>query len=93
MAITVTHSPFSTGIPVYVQTYVSPSVILLQGDYIMYLSTTEALFMIVCGSIVACMTALLFIANYTLLKQNRYLKSRLQAWRKSCANRHVEVPF
>lgn len=59
----------------------------------MYLSTTEALFMIVCGLIVAGMTVLLFIANYSLLKQNRYLKSRLKAWRKYCQNKHTEVPF
>lgn len=32
-------------------------------------------------------------ANYTLLQQNKYLKSRLQAWRKSCQREHVEVPF
>jgi hypothetical protein len=59
----------------------------------MYLSTTEAIFMIVCGLIVAGMMVLLFIANYSLLKQNRYLKSRLQSWRKYCNSRHTEVPF
>jgi hypothetical protein len=39
--------------------------------------------------------ALLFIvtfANVHLLNENRFLKSRLRAWRKSCQN-HVEVPF
>jgi hypothetical protein len=39
--------------------------------------------------------ALLFIvtfANIHLLNENRFLKSRLRAWRKSCQN-HVEVPF
>jgi hypothetical protein len=59
----------------------------------MYLSTGEVLFMIVSGSIVAGMTALLFIANYRLLKENRFLKRRLQAWRKQCQRQHVEVPF
>ena len=59
----------------------------------MYLSTTEAVFMIVCGLIVTGMTVLLFIANYKLLKQNRFLKRRLQAWRKQCQREHVEVPF
>jgi hypothetical protein len=32
-------------------------------------------------------------ANYVLLQDNRYLKSRLYAWRKSCQHSHVEVPF
>ena len=32
-------------------------------------------------------------ANYLLLQDNRYIKSRLQAWRKSCQHSHVEVPF
>jgi hypothetical protein len=59
----------------------------------MYLSTTEALFMIVSGLVVTSMTVLLFIANYKLLKQNRFLKRRLQAWRKQCQRQHVEVPF
>jgi hypothetical protein len=59
----------------------------------MYLSTTQAFFMIVSGLIVAGMTVLLFIANYKLLKQNRFLKRRLQAWRKQCQREHVEVPF
>ena len=59
----------------------------------MYLSTTEGLFMIVSGLVVTSMTVLLFIANYKLLKQNRFLKRRLQAWRKQCQRQHVEVPF
>lgn len=32
-------------------------------------------------------------ANYLLLKENRFIKSRLQAWRKACQHSHVEVPF
>jgi hypothetical protein len=32
-------------------------------------------------------------ANYLLLQHNKYLKSRLSAWRKSCQHSHVEVPF
>ena len=32
-------------------------------------------------------------ANYLLLQENRYLKSRLRAWRQSCQHSHVEVPF
>ena len=32
-------------------------------------------------------------ANYLLLQDNKYLKSRLRAWRQSCQHNHVEVPF
>lgn len=59
----------------------------------MYLSTGEAIFMMICVVIVGGMTVLLFIANYSLLKQNRYLKSRLRAWRKDCQRRHADIPF
>jgi hypothetical protein len=40
--------------------------------------------------------ALIFItifANIHLLNENRFLKSRLHAWRKACQHNHVEVPF
>lgn len=59
----------------------------------MYVSISEAIFLITCAGIMGFMLLMLFIANYTLLKQNRYLKSRLKAWRKACERRHVEVPF
>ena len=32
-------------------------------------------------------------ANYLLLQENKYVKTRLLAWRKSCQHSHVEVPF
>jgi len=35
---------------------------------------------------------ILTFANIQLLQENRFLKQRLRAWRKSCQN-HVEVPF
>jgi hypothetical protein len=35
---------------------------------------------------------ILAFANVQLLQENRFLKQRLRAWRKSCQN-HVEVPF
>ena len=35
---------------------------------------------------------ILSFANIHLLQENRFLKQRLRAWRKSCQN-HVEVPF
>ena len=32
-------------------------------------------------------------ANYLLLQENKYVKTRLQAWRKSCQRDHAEIPF
>jgi len=32
-------------------------------------------------------------ANYQLLQDNKYIKSRLRAWRKSCQRNHTKVPF
>jgi hypothetical protein len=38
------------------------------------------------------MMFILAFANVQLLQENRFLKQRLRAWRKSC-EKHVEVPF
>lgn len=38
------------------------------------------------------MIIILAYVNAHLLQENRFLKQRLRAWRKSCQN-HVEVPF
>ena len=35
---------------------------------------------------------IMLYANVQLLNENRFLKQRLRAWRKSC-EKHVEVPF
>ena len=35
---------------------------------------------------------IMLYANVQLLNENRCLKQRLRAWRKSCEN-HAEVPF
>jgi hypothetical protein len=59
----------------------------------MFITTGDLIAMTICAAVSLGMLILLFIANYTLLKDNRYLKSRLQAWRKSCQHSHVEVPF
>jgi hypothetical protein len=59
----------------------------------MYLSSMDLIALLIAGSVSAFMLVILFIANYTLLKQNRFLKSRLRAWRKACEKRHAEVPF
>ena len=58
----------------------------------MYLTTGD---MIAITIALGASMLLLFIvtfANIHLLNENRFLKSRLRAWRKSCQN-HVEVPF
>ena len=38
------------------------------------------------------MMFILAYANAKLIEENRYLRRRLRAWRKSCEN-HGEVPF
>ena len=58
----------------------------------MYLSSGDMIAITI--ALVTSMT-LLFIATFAnihLLNENRFLKGRLRAWRKSCEN-HVEVPF
>lgn len=59
----------------------------------MYLSSMDFIALLIAGSTSAFMLVILFIANYTLLKQNRYLKSRLRSWRKACATQHAKLPF
>jgi hypothetical protein len=59
----------------------------------MFISYNDLIALLICGTVSAVMLVLLFIANYQLLQQNRYLKSRLRAWRRACAARHAEVPF
>lgn len=58
----------------------------------MFISYSELVGMTILAGVSLFMLILLFVANYTLLKQNRFLRGRLKAWRKSCQN-HVEVPF
>jgi hypothetical protein len=59
----------------------------------MYLTTSD-----IVAITIALVTsiALIFItifANIHLLNENRFLKERLRAWRKSCQHNHTEVPF
>lgn len=56
---------------------------LTQGDII---AITIAL-----GTSLTLILIMLY-ANIQLLNENRFLKQRLRAWRKSCEN-HTEVPF
>jgi len=59
----------------------------------MFITTGDLIAMLICGSVSLGMLILLFIANYTLLKENRYLRTRLKEWRQSCQRDHVKVPF
>jgi invasion protein IalB len=59
----------------------------------MYLSSSDLFAMFIAGSAVCFITVMLLIANIHLQQQNRFLKSRLRAWRKACATRHAEIPF
>ena len=59
----------------------------------MFISYQELVVMTVCAGIASFMTVLLLIANYQLLRENRYLRSRLRAWRKHCTTTHSQRPF
>jgi hypothetical protein len=59
----------------------------------MYLTSGDMIAIVI--ALVTSM-ALLFIvtfANIHLLNENRFLKGRLRAWRRTCQHNHVEVPF
>lgn len=59
----------------------------------MFISTSEAIFLIICGGIMGFMLLMLFLANHTLLTRNRYLKQALKQKNKDCMLNHAEVPF
>lgn len=59
----------------------------------MTLSITDMIAMMIGLGSSIVMLVLLLASNVYLLKQNRYLKTRLVAWRKACRRQHVEVPF
>lgn len=59
----------------------------------MFISYQELVVMTICAGITAFMTVLLLVANYQLLRENRFLRGRLRAWRSNCAKHHSERPF
>ena len=59
----------------------------------MYLSISEAIYLIICAGIMGFMLIMLFIANHTLLTKNRYLRQRIKDKNKECMLNHAEVPF
>jgi len=58
----------------------------------MYLDTLTIIGITIALGASLVMLFILAYANAKLIEENRYLRRRLQAWRKSCQN-HVEVPF
>jgi len=59
----------------------------------MYISYQELVGMTICAVLSAFMLAMLFYANYGLLRENKFLRSRLKAVRKQCEQEHARVPF
>lgn len=58
----------------------------------MYLDTAMIVGITIALGVSLVMLFILTYANIKLIEENRYLRRRLIAWRKSCQN-HVEVPF
>jgi hypothetical protein len=58
----------------------------------MYLDTPTIIGITIALGASLIMMFILAFANVQLLQENRFLKQRLRAWRKSCEN-HTEVPF
>ena len=58
----------------------------------MYMDTPTVIGITIALGTSLVMIFILAYANATLLQENRFLKQRLRAWRKSC-EKHVEVPF
>ena len=58
----------------------------------MYLDTPTIIGITIALGAGLIMMFILAFANVQLLQENRFLKQRLRAWRKSCET-HVEVPF
>jgi hypothetical protein len=59
----------------------------------MFISLGTAIALTIALAVSLFLVIITTYANYILLQNNKYLKSRLQAWRQSCQRSHVEVPF
>jgi hypothetical protein len=58
----------------------------------MYMDTPTVVGITIALGTSLVMIFILAYANAKLIEENRYIRRRLRAWRKSCEN-HVEVPF
>jgi hypothetical protein len=59
----------------------------------MYLSLTEIVGIMIALGVSILLILITTIANYMLLKENRFLRGRLRTWRKTCSSSHVVRPF
>jgi hypothetical protein len=59
----------------------------------MYISLGTAIGLTIALGVSLFLVIITTYANFLLLRQNKYLKSRLRAWRNACQRQHVEVPF
>ena len=58
----------------------------------MYLTQGDIIAITIALGFSLILILIMLYANVQLLNENRFLKQRLRAWRKSC-EKHVEVPF
>jgi hypothetical protein len=58
----------------------------------MYLTQGDIIAITIALGFSLVLILIMLYANVQLLNENRFLKQRLRAWRKSC-EKHVEVPF
>ena len=58
----------------------------------MYLTQGDIIAITIALGFSLLLILIMLYANVQLLNENRFLKQRLRAWRKSC-EKHVEVPF
>lgn len=59
----------------------------------MYISLGTAIGLTIALGVSLFLVIITTYANYLLLKENKFVKSRLKAWRTACQHNHVEVPF
>jgi hypothetical protein len=59
----------------------------------MYISYQQLFAMTICAAISLFMLAMLFWTNNSLVKENRFLRSRNRSLRKRCEKEHASVPF
>ena len=59
----------------------------------MYIEYGQLVFMVFATLVAIGMIIILGASNYMLAKQNKFLRERLRAWRKSCWSSHTAKPF
>jgi hypothetical protein len=59
----------------------------------MFISLSTAIALTIALGVNLFLLIITTYANYQLLQDNKYIKSRLRAWRRSCEKNHVKVPF